>query len=77
MAVIMFSEMVSDSVDWNNPFRFKGPHSRRWKQKMLFYLTMKKVAYVLTTSKPEVTADSTEEQSTCGDGNLDEREFSL
>jgi hypothetical protein len=32
------------------PFKFEGLHFNRWQQKMLFFLTLKKVAKVLTTT---------------------------
>ena len=43
------------STDINKPFRFEGLHFKRWKQNMLFYLTMKKVAFVITALKPVVS----------------------
>ena len=43
-------------VDLNKPFHFEGLHFKRWRQKMLFYLTTKKITYVLTTIKPILLA---------------------
>ena len=36
------------------PFRFEGLHFKRWRQKMEFFLTMRKVVAVLTTDKPQL-----------------------
>ena len=48
-------ECSGSTADINKPFRFEGLHFKRWRQKMLFFLTMKKVAYVLTVLKPVVS----------------------
>ncbi|GKF07809.1 hypothetical protein Tco_0042033 [Tanacetum coccineum] len=61
MTNTMSTDEVSGVVvaDINKPFRFEGVHLKRWKHKMLFFLTMKKVAFALTSQKP-VVIESTE-----------------
>ncbi|KAA0060458.1 uncharacterized protein E5676_scaffold119G00440 [Cucumis melo var. makuwa] len=61
----MAGQIQSDlmSSDLNRLFRFEGAHFKRWKQKLLFFLTLKKVATACTTEKPKVSEkDPTEEQ---------------
>ncbi|KAK2442716.1 putative mitochondrial protein [Trifolium repens] len=41
------------------PFRFEGLHYKRWQQKMYFFLTLKKVVYVLNESMPTAPTGST------------------
>ncbi|KAA0065496.1 hypothetical protein E5676_scaffold76G00450 [Cucumis melo var. makuwa] len=51
------------SSDLNCPFRFEGAHFKRWKRRMLFFLTLKKVAIACTTEKSKISEkDPTEEQ---------------
>ncbi|CAN0904646.1 hypothetical protein LINGRAHAP2_LOCUS23211 [Linum grandiflorum] len=54
----------SGSGDINRPFRFQGANFHRWRQKMLFYLTMKKLAYTLESEAPILGEDPTDQETT-------------
>jgi len=51
----------SNNNDLNKLFRFEGYHFKHWQQKMMFSLTLRKVAYVLKTNIPVILEDAEKE----------------
>ena len=56
----MSAEDMIVSGDLNKPFRLEGAHFKRWKQKMQFFLTVKKVHSVLSLRKPVIPDNADE-----------------
>ncbi|CAL1413379.1 unnamed protein product [Linum trigynum] len=48
----------SGVVDINRPFRSLGVNFQRWRQKMMFYLTIKKLAHGLTNMPVELNEEA-------------------
>ena len=56
--------MSGTAVDFNKPFKFHDSHFKRWQTKMLFFITTKKVAYVLKEDIPVIPVMSIPQGST-------------
>ncbi|CAL1359920.1 unnamed protein product [Linum trigynum] len=50
------------AVDINRTFHFVGVNFRRWRQKMEFYLTTKKLSHCLTSMPVELPEEATDEE---------------
>ena len=52
LSAMNFGSFSNKSPDLNKPFKFEGLHFKRWKQKVLFFFTTKKLAFFCTSDKP-------------------------
>ena len=48
----VFGSSSNKFLDLNKPFKFEGLHFKKWRQKMLFFFTTKKVASFCNMNKP-------------------------
>ena len=58
----MATEDMTMSIYLNKPFRLEGSHFKRWKQKMMFFLTVKKLFFVLINIRPTIRENAADAQ---------------